>query len=255
MIQVDSLHTTLAPRRLHGPGERSAEGQAVPRPPFLRGPRPGRHHRRGGRRSVGHCHLLHRRRAVRHPLPVDGAADLAADGRRADDVRAHRHGHRQGACRDAARPLSPAGADRRLPRPARRQHPQHRRRPGRHGRRRRDADRPQFPLVRGRLRSDHCGGHPLAALPAVRLHPQMAVAVARRLRRDRPAPPPGLVIRPARYPQRLAAEDVRGLVDAGRHPGDDHQPLPLLLAGLPGGRRGAGHGPADAHPPPGRHEA
>ena len=50
------------------------------------------HYRRCGRRPIGHCHILHCRRAARNQTALDRTHHLAAHGRGANDVRPHRQG-------------------------------------------------------------------------------------------------------------------------------------------------------------------
>ena len=132
-------------------------------------------------------------------------------------------------------------------RAAHRQHDQRRGGPGRDGRCGGAPDRLEFPCIRHRLRRRHRGRHGEISLPPDRPGPEVA------------GPQPGGLCldglpRPARLgrrlPRHLGAALAGGSRDLGhdrRHPGHDHQPLSVFLAGGAGGGGGKGEGPPDDH--------
>ncbi len=204
-------------------------------------PRPGAHHRRGRRRSERHRHLFAGRRAVPLLAGLDAVPDDAADDRHPDALGAHRLRHRRGS-RGEHRQDVPEVADARAGRAAgRRQHDQHRRRPGGDGRGGEAARRRPASALRPRLRRAlHC--HPDRVLVrAQRAAPEVADARPVRLRRGDPRRLGAVAARHRRIAAALEApaggplgEGLRG--DGGRRARHDHQPVPVLLAGLAGSR-------------------
>src|SRR5664280_3306232 len=92
----------LAARYSYGEGQTEGSAQTLCAAPHRGRTGTGRHHGRRRRRSLGDRDLFHRRRAIRHEVPLGRAGALAVDGGRATDVREDRVGHRPGAGRSTA---------------------------------------------------------------------------------------------------------------------------------------------------------
>ena len=184
----------------------------------------------------------HRGRAARHRAALDGVADLAADGRRPDDVRAHRDGRPAAGsparCARSSRAGRSSSSRSRCSPPTR--STSRRISPGWPTRPR--CSRARLPLLRRALRRRHRLGDDPAALLPDRRGPQVARARPLRLRHHRHprrARTGAAVLRDAFVP---SLPGQRGVGDARGDPRHDDLPLPLLLAGLAGGRGGEGDG-------------
>ena len=196
-------------------------------------------HWRGGRRSIRHLHVLGDRRGFRLRSTLDRSVLVSADGRRPDDVRAIRNGHRTRLGWSHPRTLSPVGAVVRLHSAGDGEHGQHRRGPWRHGESDGNGHRHQKPVLdTGLCGDDRVVSHlVVVCAPVTDLQVDDASAVCLCIC--------GFSI-DARLAGRAAvhSHSARGMVrpilgHAGGNLRNHHLPISLFLAGFSGSRRRA----------------